>query len=149
MPETIVVVHPATERETVEAAGASYVRITVADHARPDDGAVDRFIAAVRTLPADGWVFFHCRAGRGRTTTFMALYDMLRNARQVSLEDIAKRQELLGNDYDVLQPADAGTAKAPYVADRIAFVRAFYDYAKANPNGKPQTWTEWLGKQVK
>ena len=146
-PETLVVAQPATEREIVEAAGAAYVRITVADHARPTDEEVDRFLQAVKALPADGCVLFHCRAGRGRTTTFMALYDMLRNARQVTLEDIARRQEIIGNDFDVLQPADPGSAKAPYVADRIAFVRAFYDYARANPDGRPQLWSEWLAKR--
>jgi hypothetical protein len=30
------------------------------------------------------------------------------------------------------------------MADRAAFVRAFYDYARANPNGQPQLWSEWL-----
>jgi hypothetical protein len=143
-PEQVVVAHAATEREIVEAAGAHYVRLTVTDHARPLDGEVDRFILAVRELPVDAWAHFHCRAGRGRTTTFMALYDMLRNAREVSVEDIARRQEILSNDYDVLANGDAGTWKAPITADRVAFIRAFHDYAVANPNGRPQLWSEWL-----
>jgi len=44
----------------------------------------------------------------------------------------------------VLQPDEPGSWKAPYAADRAAFVRAFYDYARANPNGRPQVWSEWL-----
>ena len=32
-------------------------------------------------------------------------------------------------------------------ADRAAFVRAFYDYARANPGGHRQLWTEWLAAQ--
>jgi len=143
-PERITVARAVTEREIVEAAGARYVRVTVTDHARPLDSEVDRFIEAVRAMPADGWAHFHCRAGRGRTTTFMALYDMLRNARTVSVEDIARRQEILGNDYDVLKPAEAGSWKVPITEDRIAFVRAFHEYAKANPNGRPHLWSEWL-----
>jgi protein-tyrosine phosphatase len=74
----------------------------------------------------------------------MVLYDILRNANRVSLEDIVERQKILSNGYDVLQPADAENWKAPYTADRAAFVRAFYDYARANPNGRPLLWTEWL-----
>jgi hypothetical protein len=74
----------------------------------------------------------------------MALYDMLRNATRVSLEDIVCRQKLLSYDYDVLRPVGRGNWKAPYVEDRIAFVRVFYDYARANPNGRPQLWSEWL-----
>ncbi|HWA10989.1 MAG TPA: hypothetical protein VG838_16225 [Opitutaceae bacterium] len=146
-PEVCTVTHATSERTLVEAAGARYVRLTVSDHARPLDVEVDRFILAVRALPADAWVHFHCRAGRGRTTTFMALYDMLRNAGRVSLADIARRQEVLATDYDVLQPAEAGTWKAPYTDDRIAFVRAFYDYARANPGGRPQLWSEWLSRR--
>jgi protein-tyrosine phosphatase len=114
------------------------VRITVTDHARPLDEAVDRFILAVRALPENGWAHFHCEAGRGRTTTFMALYDMLRNANRVSLEDIACREQLLGYDYDVLCPVGPESWKAPYSVDRIAFVRAVYNYARANPAVGPQ-----------
>jgi hypothetical protein len=143
-PQTVTVDRASTERDIVGVNRVAYVRITVTDHARPLDGEVDRFILAVRGLPENAWVHFHCEAGRGRTTTFMVLYDMLRNATRVSLEDIARRQQLFGYDYDVLRPADPGSWKAPYTADRIAFVRAFYNYARANPNGRPQIWSEWL-----
>jgi protein-tyrosine phosphatase len=143
-PERIVVHNATTERAVVEAAGARYVRLTVTDHARPLDGEVDRFILAVRALPAGGTVHFHCRAGKGRTTTFMALYDMLQNAGRVALDDIVRRQALLIGDYDLLRPPEPGSWKVPVTEDRIAFVRAFYDYARANPGGRPLLWTEWL-----
>ena len=143
-PQRVAVGRASTERDIVGAAGASYVRLTVTDHARPLDDEVDRFILAVRALPENAWAHFHCEAGRGRTTTFMVLYDMLRNASRVSLEDIVRRQKILGYDYDVLQPAPAGNWKARYTADRAAFVRAFYDYARANPDGRLQLWSEWL-----
>jgi len=143
-PENVRVEHASTERDFVQANHAAYVRLTITDHTRPRDEEVDRFILAVRTLPENGWTHFHCEAGRGRTTTFMVLYDMLRNATRVSLEDIAHRQQLLGYNYDVLRPADPGSWKAPYTDDRIAFIRAFYDYARANPGGDPQLWSEWL-----
>jgi hypothetical protein len=69
---------------------------------------------------------------------------MLRNATRVSLENIVRRQQFFGYDYDVLRPADAGSWKAPYTDDRIAFVRTLYNYARANPNGRPQLWSDWL-----
>jgi Inositol hexakisphosphate len=137
-----------TERDLVKANNAAYVRLTVTDHARPLDEEVDRFIVAVRALPENGWAHFHCEAGRGRTTTFMVLYDMLRNASHVPLEDIVDRQKLLGYDYDVLEPTEAGSWKTPYTEDRIAFVRAFYKYAQSNPGGRPQLWSEWLKQQA-
>ena len=148
-PESVTVERASTERNVANAASAKYVRITVTDHARPLDGEVDRFILAVRELSENSWAHFHCEAGRGRTTTFMVLYDMLRNATRVSLEDIVRRQSILGYNYDVLQPPESGDWKAPYTADRSAFVRAFYDYARGNPNGRPQLWSEWLRSEQK
>lgn len=135
-----------TERRLAKAAGASYVRIPVTDHCRPTDAAVDQFILAVRALPPGNWAHFHCRAGKGRTTTFMVLYDMLRNAREVPLQDIADRQSALVGDYNVLA-VDADGGKAGCSADRAVFVKAFYDYARANPNGSPLLWSEWLKVQ--
>jgi hypothetical protein len=146
-PESITIASCTRESDLVAGVGAAYVRIPVSDHARPTDEAVDRFIAAVRQLPTNGWVHFHCRAGKGRTTTFMVLYDMLHNAGSVPLNDIINRQSVLAGDYDLLKPdagPDGGGWKAGVFADRAAFVRAFYEYAQANPGGQPQLWTQWL-----
>src|SRR5438270_682234 len=143
-PQQVTVERASVERDVVQPAGASYVRITVTDHTRPLDDEVDRFILAVRSLSENAWAHFHCEAGLGRTTTLMVLYDMLRNANRVSLDDIVGRQKILSKGYDVLQPAEPANWKAPYAADRAAFVRAFYEYARANPNGRPQFWSEWL-----
>jgi hypothetical protein len=144
VPQRVIVKEASIERDLVSSAGTSYVRVAVTDHTRPLDDAVDRFIVAVRALPGNGWAHFHCEAGLGRTTTFMVLYDMLRNGTRLSLEDIVRRQAILGYGYDVLQPADPGNWKAPYMAERVEFIRAFYDYARANPNGRPRLWSEWL-----
>ena len=143
-PQRVTVQRASTEREIVESAGAHYVRVAVTDHACPLDSAIDEFVAAVRELPQNAWAHFHCEAGLGRTTTFMVLYDMLRNANRVSIDDIVQRQKILSKGYDVLQPPDGGDWKAPYAADRAKFIRAFYDYARANSNGQPKLWSEWL-----
>jgi hypothetical protein len=143
-PQQVIVKEASTERDLVSSAGGSYVRVAVTDHTRPLDDAVDRFILAVRVLPENAWAHFHCEAGLGRTTAFMVLYDMLRNATRVSLEDIVRRQAILGYGYDVLQPVGPGNWKAPYMAERAEFIRVFYDYARANPNGRPRLWSEWL-----
>ena len=143
-PQQVTVERASIERDVVQLAGASYVRITVTDHTRPLDDEVDRFILAVRALPGNAWAHFHCEAGLGRTTTFMVLYDMLRNADRVSLEDIVHRQKILSHGYDVLQPDEPENGKAPYAAQRAGIIRAFYDYARANPNGRPRVWSEWL-----
>ena len=146
-PERLTVRTVQSERELVEGLGAAYVRIAVTDHCRPSDEAVDQFILAIRPMAEGTWPVFHCRAGQGRTTTFLVLYDMLRNARAVSLADIVDRQALLIGDYNVLSNDPGGDLepwKVELYADRAAFVRAFYDYARANPDGLPMLWSEWL-----
>lgn len=123
---------------------SNYVRLHVTDHLRPTDEQVDRFILAVRGLAPRSWVHLHCRGGKGRTTTFMVMYDMLRNARRVSFNDIVQRQALLGDDYDVMNFDTPKEWKQQHQKERAEFVRAFYDYAKANPDGKGLLWSEWV-----
>jgi protein-tyrosine phosphatase len=146
-PAPIAVTAVLSEAEVVEALGARYVRLTVTDHLRPSDAEVDRFIAAVRALPAGAWAHFHCRAGKGRTTTFMVLYDMLRNARRVTLDDIVLRVGRLSAEYDVLHVPAADDWKQVYQSERAAFVRAFYEYARTHEGGAGATWSEWLAAQ--
>ncbi|UXR65071.1 protein tyrosine phosphatase [Bdellovibrio bacteriovorus] len=133
-----------TEESMVRTSGHQYVRLTVTDHVRPVDSEVDRFIEKVLALPADAWVHFHCRAGKGRTTTFMILFDMLKNAKDTSFDEIIRRNTELSNDYDVL--AVAGDWKHVYQKERAAFVQEFYNYAKAHPNGEGALWGEWVLK---
>lgn len=132
-----------TEESSVRSAGHKYVRLTVTDHVRPTDNEVDRFLEVVRNLPPEAWVHFHCRAGKGRTTTFMILYDILKNASQDSLETINERNMKLSDDYDALAiPADTKDWKYQYQKERAEFIENFYLYAKSNPHLE-KLWTEW------
>ena len=56
-----------------------YVRIPVTDHCGPSDAALAelRTRVPVSVDPGTAWIHFHCHGGDGRTTTFLALYDML------------------------------------------------------------------------
>ena len=63
-----------------------YLRIPVTDHCAPTEAALGKLRDLRKeATPSKGvapswpspWVHFHCHGGDGRTTTFLALYDML------------------------------------------------------------------------
>lgn len=130
-----------SEGEVVEALGMGYFRLYVTDHLRPSDGEVDRFLAFVDLLPRETWLHFHCRGGKGRTTTFLALYDMLRNAHQVDFQEIIQRQMALPPAYNLL----ADRSRSPrhvYYQERAQFVKQFYQFARNRTSGL--SWSLWL-----
>jgi hypothetical protein len=69
----------------------------------------------------------------------MAMYDMVRNARTVSMNDIMQRQVAVGGK-DLLAPAAGDDNKA----ERVQFLQQFYDYAKTNRDGFQTSFSAWL-----
>ena len=75
-----------------------YIRIPVTDHCRPSEEALNRFVDLCKSLNTFDWVHCHCHGGDGRTTTFLALFDMVHWAKAKAtsnfptLEDFAQRQ---------------------------------------------------------
>lgn len=146
-PVNLTVTSAGTEKALVEGSSVRYVRFAVPDHVKPDDGTVDDFVSMVRALPPGAWLHFHCEAGDGRTTTFMAMTDMLRNARDVSLDDILARQFLLGglNLRDLRSPS---SWQHPLFAARLEFLKSFYEFARAGGATSGTSWSEWNKTQV-
>jgi predicted protein tyrosine phosphatase len=152
LPETritsLTVKQAATEQQLTDKYGLSYLRLGVTDHLRPSDETVDRFIAFVRDLPKGRWLHIHCAAGVGRTTTFMVMYDMMVNAKQVSFDDIIKRQWLLGG-LNLKRVADKSSWKYSYSVERLQFLESFYEYCRINTDNFQQSWTSYLFKNQK
>lgn len=128
-----------TEEQVATAAGWGYLRLTVPDHHRPQDSEVDRFTSFVRGLPPQTWLHFHCRGGVGRTTTFMAMYDMMHNARSKSFDAILQHQTQIGGK-DLSTEAHSSD---PIAQERHTFLRSFYDYAKANTDNFRTSYSTW------
>ena len=133
-----------TEEELVTSLGMRYQRITALDHVFQKDAIVDDFLEFYRSLPADGaWLHFHCQAGRGRTTFFMCLYDMLRNP-DVPLKDIIYRQTLIGGTSML----NDGTGQAEWRQDLFKEISVMmpivYAYVQENvKNGYSVPWSTW------
>ncbi|WP_194191428.1 GxGYxYP domain-containing protein [Clostridium chrysemydis] len=101
-----------------------YYRIPVTDGNLPSPEMVSRFVNFVNSLPENAWLHFHCKAGVGRTTTFMIMYDIMKNCDFVSLKDIIDRQIFIAN----LSEANATDFKT---GRRLAFFTEFYNSCKS------------------
>ena len=134
-----------TEKELVEAAGLRYKRIAATDHIWPSPAAVDEFVQFYKSLPEDVWLHFHCQAGEGRTTEFLAMYDILKNP-AVPLQDILYRQCLLGGSYVAhVEPEGSTYWKVPYYAEKAKHIALFYRYVQENEGaGFAVSWSAWL-----
>ena len=108
------------ERTVAESNNISYLRIPVTDGNLPNDDMVDYFIKFVKNQPENTWLHFHCKAGAGRTTTFMIMYDIIKNGNDVRLHDIIGRQLLL-SDITPKSFVDF------YVGKRYDFLNKFYN----------------------
>lgn len=64
----------------------------------------------------------------------MVIYDMMHNAKRVSLEDIILRQHLLGG-ANLFRQYDPLYWKYPLAKERELFIRKFYKYAVKNLDG--------------
>jgi len=129
--------------ELAKEEGVGYIRFFVTDHNKPDDEEIDKFIDFVRALSGDEWLHIHCRGGVGRTTSFMIMFDMLRNVNEVSCEDILERQKLIGG-RDMKRLAE-GTYKYEAAVERLELIEKFYQYCKENnSNNYTISWSEWI-----
>jgi protein tyrosine phosphatase (PTP) superfamily phosphohydrolase (DUF442 family) len=135
-----------TEQEMVADLGLKYVLVDQVRKALPSPEQVDEFIQIVDTLPNPVWVHFHCSAGRGRTTIAMVMYDILKNGKKVSVEDIVMRHHLQGSENlfnTVVWPNGRYTKEM--LEERKQFIIAFHKYVNSPDGWGVQTWTQWIG----
>ena len=125
----------ATERHIARKSGLGYVRIAATDMRWPEPQAIDDFVNFYRSLPKEhGWLYFHCEAGLGRTTTFMVLYEILEHPDCTADEAIAHQRALGGADLSSGARYEGICHFAQYVRENRAT-----DFA--------QRWSDWLSAQ--
>lgn len=134
-----------SERQLVKKRGLGYQRFFITDHSAPNTTTVDEFIRFYQGLPKGTKLLFHCRGGAGRTTTFLMMVDMLRNAKQVSFEDIVKRQMLLGGK-DLFRLPLVNDYRHTLAKQRQVFLQKFYQYCRSNEDNYHTSWSEWASK---
>ncbi len=132
------------EKKLAEKYGFDYKNIKIDSRILTPDASVDAFVAYFDKLPTDVWVHFHCRLGKGRTSMMLVMADIMRNAPTVALEDIVKRQHLLGSENLFNTVArNGGTYFSSTLKRRKKFIEEFYTFICQRKAGKIQQWSEW------
>ena len=111
-----------TEEDLSRSLGIGYKRFYISVTPTPEQvEEFKQFVSEVGGVT----LYFHCWDGSGRTTEFMAMHDILRNGKNVSLATILKRQAAMkGVDIGYLPPTS--DLQYPRALKRKAFVEAYY-----------------------
>jgi protein-tyrosine phosphatase len=133
-----------TEKKLCQDSKVDYLRLPTPDHYPPDDLQIDRFVDLVKTMPKDAWIHLHCEGGMGRTTAFLCLYDMMHNAKTVSLEDIIMRQWLMGGQNFTNESSINYQHWPDQFVQRTKVLKLFYDYCRSNNGQFDVPWSDWL-----
>lgn len=132
--------------EEVEAKkqGFQYANIKIGSKFISSDQAIDEIVSLFENLPKDTWVHFHCHYGKGRTSMMLVMFDIMKNAPQVSLKDIVRRQHLLGSE-DLLNTVvrKKGSYTQEQLDDRKEFITRFYEFVVQKKAGGIQQWSVW------
>lgn len=139
----------ASEADLLKKTGFHYLRLAVTDHRAPLPADVDVFVEQVSNLPANSWLHIHCRGGKGRSMTFMAMYDMLKNADKVSFDDIIARQASIPPFYDLKQVVRDNSELTTYYFERLIFLGEFYEFAQQRLSGSLQSWSQWKEERIR
>jgi hypothetical protein len=137
------------EREVAKKYGFRYANLKIDSKLATPDAAVDEFVAYFDSIPENVWFHFHCRHGKGRTSLSLVMFDIMQNAPHVSLEDIVRRQHLLGsvNLSDTAAWRKNSTYPSKALKKRKKFVQDFYTFICQRKAGGTQRWSEWRAKQ--
>lgn len=138
-----------TEKELTTSKGLDYIRIPDKKFGNMDYEHVDLFVDFVKNLSKNEWVHFHCKKGQSRTTLFMIMYDMMRNADKATAEEIIKRQgPLVLGGADLFGLPNKQDWDHSFKKGWKEFLYQFHDYVKANKSNNFQTsWSEWAEEQ--
>lgn len=118
-----------TEKDVVKNLSARYgnvhyVRLPVMDHNAPQIKVFECFLAFMKTLPKNAWVHFHCAAGRGRTSTFLLLYHMIKGKPKDTIETLFQKHKSMGSIDIIKINTDYKTL---YAQNRLNFLRSAFE----------------------
>lgn len=97
-PKIVTVNKVIIEKELAREKGFGYQRFPVRDFDKPDEKEFARMVHFIKNLPADEKIYVHCSVGKGgRSGMFLVAFDIIKNGKKTSLDEIFKRQNALGS----------------------------------------------------
>jgi len=136
-----------TEEQVMADMGFTYLVIPVSRGTIPTAAQVDDYIRVVESLPQPSWVHFHCYNGGGRTSISMIMFDILKNGKDLSIEEICLRHRLLKSEnvFDT-EVRPGGTYTKEALERRRDFLIAFHRYVNDPEGYGRSSWQEWTDK---
>jgi hypothetical protein len=133
-----------SEAEEAQKNGFAYVNIKVGSKFITSPETIDELVRVFDSLPENAWIHFHCHYGKGRTSMMLVMYDIMKNAPQISLAEIVKRQHLLGSE-DLLNTVvwKKGSYTKEQLEQRATFITDFYNFICQRKAGGIQNWSAW------
>jgi len=137
-----------SEAEEAKKHGFEYKSFLIGSKFNSAEKTIDEFVTFIDSLPENTSVYFHCHHGKGRTSLMLVMADIIKNAPNVALTDIIKRQYLLGSVdlFDTI-PWSKGTYSTATLEKRKTFVQTFYAFICQRKTGGIQLWSEWNRNQ--
>lgn len=136
--EALTVDKSEIELTLVKNTGLNYVLFATRDGHIPTPSMVDTFVSFAVKTPPTTHLHFHCDHGEGRTTMFMAMFQMMKESTSKSLNEILDEQ------------LEAGGINLTDDTTRANFLQDFYDYTKENAATNFKTpFSTWSHKNSK
>ncbi len=136
-PKKITVNRVISEKNLAEEHGFEYQRFSVRDFDSPDEKEFSRMVKFIKTLPPNKTIYVHCAGGKGRTTLFLVTLDIIKNGKNIKLEDIFTRQSQLGGaKLDEMSDEEAWSIKI--AEKRLNLLQDFYLSETTSPKNTPK-----------
>ena len=124
-----------TEEKIVTENEMKYKRLAVVDNGIPTPTVVDDFVNFIVNKPENLHLHFHCDAGEGRTTTFMAMY-------QIMVSPNLSLEQVLSYQYNI------GGIILTNNRTRKNFLEEFFNYVYHNRESNyDMKYSDWLKEQ--
>lgn len=139
-----------TEAQILKGMGAHYFSpLKGNDNWLKDQHYMEDVIKFFESLPKDAILYIHCAHGKGRTTTFLVLYDIFLHRKNLTLQQIADRHYCLGRE-DVMdtQLWDGGSWTEEALQARKNLVERFYQYMTSQDAYPEKPWPQWNDEQA-